>query len=65
MQHVENCEGNNFVSDIGMSWSGIEFSKEEKALLEKLNKDTLCDDPLQDYLNDVVYCENCGNDVEK
>lgn len=39
MQHVENCEGVNFVSDIGMSWSGIEFSKEEKALLEKLDKE--------------------------
>jgi hypothetical protein len=37
MQHVENCEGVNFVSDIGRDWSGIEFSKEEKALLEKLD----------------------------
>jgi len=39
MQHVENCEGVNFVSDIGMSWSGIEFNKEEKALLEKLDEE--------------------------
>ena len=37
IQHVENCEGVNFVSYIGMSCSGIEFSKEEKALLEKLD----------------------------
>lgn len=39
IQHVENCEGVNFVSDIGSPWSGIEFSKEEKALLEKLDKE--------------------------
>jgi len=37
MQHVENCEGVNFVSDIGMSWSCVDFTKEEKALLEKLD----------------------------
>lgn len=39
MQHVENCEGVNFVSDIGASWSGIDFNKEEKDLLERLDEE--------------------------
>ena len=39
IQHVEKCEGVNFVVDIGAPWSDIEFSKEEKDLLEKLDKE--------------------------
>ena len=39
IQHVEDCEGVNFVSDINRWPSEQKFSKEEKALLEKLDKE--------------------------
>jgi hypothetical protein len=39
MQHVEQCEGVNFVSDINEYMCDIKFTDEEKALLEKLDRD--------------------------
>ncbi len=39
MIHVENCEGVNFVSDIGRTWSEVEFTKEEIDYLQKLDKE--------------------------
>lgn len=39
IQHVEDCEGVNFVSDINNWPSEQKFSKEEKALLEKIDEE--------------------------
>ena len=39
MQHVEQCEGVNFVSEINGYTPDIKFTEDEKALLEKLDKD--------------------------
>lgn len=39
MNHVINCEGVDFVSDINRPWSDVKFTKKEKELLEVLKKE--------------------------
>jgi hypothetical protein len=39
MQHVEQCEGVNFVSKINGYIPDIKFTEDEKALLEQLDRD--------------------------
>ena len=39
MIHVEQCESVNFVSYIDNPWSKVEFTKEEIAYLQKLDKE--------------------------
>jgi hypothetical protein len=39
MIHGEQCKGVNFVSDIDRPWSGVEFTKEEIAYLQELDKE--------------------------
>lgn len=38
MEHTFNCSGCNYVSDIDQPWSGVNFTKKETQILEKIQE---------------------------